>query len=55
MQVSLWLFGAEVFTFRVGPPPADEQPTGNGDCTTIPIGFTARFDRPDEADLPDRG
>lgn len=54
MQFSVWLFGVEVFAWRIGPPP-DEQNNGPGDCTTQPIGFVARFDRPDEADLPDRG
>jgi hypothetical protein len=52
MQFTVWLFGCEVFAVRVGP--EDQPESGPGDCTATPVGFTARFDRPDEADLPDR-
>lgn len=52
MRLAVSVLGTEVLVIETGPAQPDDGP---GDCTTIPVGFVAAFDRPDEAShLPDR-
>lgn len=51
MQLTLWLFGAEVFSVRIGPPVDDHDPVDHEVAHYTVAGF-----RVDEAaHLPDRG
>ena len=38
MQITLWLFGAEVFSLKLGP--SDDKDDGPGDCVSNPVGFS---------------
>lgn len=57
MILALHLFGHEVMVLQVGHAHeaeldvVDDEP---GECTTYPVGFTARHELPDEVGLPDR-
>lgn len=56
MQLTLWLFRCEVFSFRIGPPDDDDdEPTRAAALESYPISFVGTYERPDEAShLPDR-
>lgn len=54
--LALHLFGHEVIVLQIGHPShdTDHEDESPGDCTTYPVGFTARPELPDEVGLPDR-
>lgn len=52
MNLTVRLLGVEVF--NVSTDPASLQDDGPGDATAMPMGFTARMERPHESETPDR-
>ena len=52
MKLSLRMFGLEVFTFEASTEDAEEQ--GAPDFLSTPVGFTARYEQPDQANPADR-
>jgi hypothetical protein len=52
--LALHLFGHEVMVLQIGNAEVAVEDDSPGDCTTYPVGFTARPEMPDEVGLPDR-
>ena len=55
MRLTIRLLGTEVFHVSTDPEPEDdkERDLSGGTLASTPMGFVARFDRPDELELPD--
>lgn len=58
MRITICILGAEVLSIDTNPPddePYDEATILSGGTTSsMPVGFTATYEQPDEAGLPDR-
>lgn len=55
MRLTIRILGIELIDLEITQPDAGPSPTQDpGDCTTYPVGFVARMDRPHEMDTPDR-
>ena len=58
MRLSIRLLGldlldVELSTDASSPAPDDTPRDDRGDCTTYPVGFVSRMDKPHEVDLPE--